>query len=346
MKNIFLFQLVFILSLGQAFSATGVSLPDDIVIVGKAGSSTNKEIKFRGTTFKIRANTSSGKLEFSNDGSNYSEFGSGSGTASSGEGGTNILSNSGFEAGVGSNWANTGGTFTSELYATPTAINLKFARLVTSGSGQYYESSLTNVPSFLADKCSAGIMYKGTSGNFLLKVLNSSNALLGSTTLAAISLFDQSAPITFTCPTSGTIKLRIESIGAGTIDTDEAYLGTLRNVANNQVTSLTAGTKVCSFKVGQGSRTSACSSSPCGVFDQVGACLTNVLWSSTGNTQPNWKPNYWTVAPNCTATSELADVNAKGNDNAPTTSVWDIKGRHESANSNQDIYYGVTCIGN
>lgn len=189
------------------------------------GANTNKVLKFNkgASSPEIRYNSANAKLEFSNDAVTYRAIGSGGG---SGDSGVNLLANGSFEDGIATEWSNTGGTFTLQNHTNSTEGNLRFARFVASASGQFFETSLKAIPDFLGTNCQANIVTSTTASAFTAQVLNSSGGILAEAPLSPFSAFRDSVAITFPCPAPAqTIRLRIISTAAGTIDSDLAYLG-------------------------------------------------------------------------------------------------------------------------
>ena len=85
----------------------------DNVVIGRPSPATDPQISFKGTTPKIKANRTTTKLQFTNDGTTYKNLGSGSG----GSGGTNLLADDNFDFEVGTpftGWTASGGTVTAE----------------------------------------------------------------------------------------------------------------------------------------------------------------------------------------------------------------------------------------
>lgn len=207
-------------------------ITDDNLTIGKPGSSANKEIKLGDKL--IRSNTSSGKLEFSNDGSLFKNFGSGSG--SGGEGGLNLILNSSFED-LTSNWTVVGAaSFTIEDLDFGIEGNSKVAVFTATGADQCLESDLATVPNLPQFKggCQLSVDYLGSG--FRMNVVNaSSTTYLGS---GAVNLADTteytSAPLEpFFCPQAGQqLKARICSNVAGTLRLKSVYVGSNKNVAN------------------------------------------------------------------------------------------------------------------
>lgn len=223
MKNKMFITLLTLVSFASQ-TAFAVSLGEDQVTIGKKGSSANKAINLG--VGSLRYNTSTGQLEFSNDGTNFSGVGSGSG---SGSGYNIITTNPDFESSTAA-WTNSGGTFS----AVSSGSNLLFGKgsvtFQASASGQYFESASYTIPNGLLGKpCQVGIWQQGGDANLQLMAVDGSNVVVpGSTiTLAAQS---SSKPVvqTFQCPASGTIKLRVTSTAASALAAfDRAYVGEL-----------------------------------------------------------------------------------------------------------------------
>jgi len=172
-----------------------------------------------------------GKLVFSNDGSLEKKIGSGSGGG--GAGGINLLANNGAEDGLLS-WTNTGGTFTQESYTNSTEDNAKYFRLVATGAGEYAQQIIAAWPDFISGGCMADIKYLQGDNAFEYKVIEDPSGTpveLSSGTISDLTSWLKAPTITFDCPTAGNaVALRIISTSAGTIDFDEAYLGSNKNI--------------------------------------------------------------------------------------------------------------------
>jgi len=216
-------------------TANELQYDGDLLSVGD-GTNTNKVLKFNkgASSPSVRYNSATAKLEFSNDNTTFKAIGSGSGSS----GGINILANADFEDGVTTGWTNSGGTFTSQNYTTPTESNIKFARFVASGAGQYIESTLTAVPSFLGAGCQAQFEKYATvtDGAWKIVVLDSSANVLATQNFnqsGGASTFISTPLLSFPCPVSpATFKVRLESLAAATIDFDLAYGGGNKNVVD------------------------------------------------------------------------------------------------------------------
>lgn len=166
---------------------------------------------------------SQGDWLFSKDGVLEKKIGSGSG--SGGSGGVNILLNSSFEDGL-TNWSNTGGTFSQQTYTTGSESNTKFARFVATGAGQYVESDCTDKPEFLSGGGMADIRYTTTDSElFELKVIDCTTSDMEISTATVAAQIDWGKIPTQTFDLKDKLKLRLISLGAASIDFDEAYTG-------------------------------------------------------------------------------------------------------------------------
>jgi hypothetical protein len=205
-------------------------LPDDLVTVGKPSSAANKRIKFKGTTQELRANTTTNKLEYTNDGAVYKPIGSGSG--SGGSTGTNLITNDSFEDGIGSPWTSSGGAFSQQIYTVGAEDDTKFARFIATTSGQYVEQ-IVSVKTNLGAGCQADFkkVNIATAGLFKVQALDVSNNILAEQTIG-VSSWIKVPTISFLCPAPGTnnLKLRLISLAAGTIDFDRGYIGSNQNL--------------------------------------------------------------------------------------------------------------------
>lgn len=249
------------------------------------GTNTNKVLKFNkgANSPEIRYNSTTSKIEFSNDASLYKAIGSGSGGG--GDGGKNLLTNGSFEDGISLEWSNTGGTFTQGTYTNGTDDDSKYANFVASGSGQYFETTLKAVPDSLGVGCMADLKYFGGSGNFKLQALDSSANVLSEIALVDTTSWQKSPTIAFPCPAAGqTMRARIISTAAGTIQGDIVYLGGNKNISQiSQANLIYEGyflsTGGCQWSrtnttLGDFSATAACPGPTYSVSSSIGNALT------------------------------------------------------------------------
>jgi hypothetical protein len=289
MKYLNVFLIVYSLLVTNVFGAT---ITDDTLKIGKPGSSANKEITL-GTNKKIRANESTGKIEFSNDGSLYKNLGSGSG--SGGSSGINILTNESFEDGIGSPWTSSGGTFTQQSYAIPSESDTKYGQFVATASGQYIEQ-IVSVPTNFSAGCQADFkkVNIATAGIFKVQALDVSNNILAEQTIG-VSPWIKIPTISFQCPTTGSsnLKLRLTSLAAGTIQFDRAYIGSNQNIVESQC----QGTVGCEDVF-----TATVASTGTVVRENLDWINGNCVISGTSISTCAYNTGIFTTAPSCTVT--------------------------------------------
>ena len=222
MKNFILLFLFTIFTLADGFAQSQQKIGVDTLKIGNSDSVYDPTIELQGTNVKIKASKSTGKAQFTNDGTVWKNLGSGSG---SGDGGISILENGSFEDGLTPGWTHSGGTFSHETYTNGLEGELKFARFVSTTSGQYFETTLKAIPDFANGGCLAKINYNtADTSNWKLQVYDSSANLLKEENLYVKNWQDGHA--SFPCPVGGTqIKARVISLGAGQIEADKGYLG-------------------------------------------------------------------------------------------------------------------------
>jgi hypothetical protein len=266
----------------DAFSGTETAIEQDARVKGKLNIGTG--------TNEIRV--SGGNLEFSNDGALYKKIGSGSG---GGEGGVNLLENASFEDGLSPGWTNVGGTLTQETYLNGPEGDTKYAQFVASGAGQYFETTTKAIPDFLNGGCLAYVKYSTSNNNaFKISVFDGATEINSQTLPTTESKWLGSPFVSILCPAIGNlVKLRIESLLAGTILADKGYLGS----ENRTVTLPCQGTVACedTFSAKIASNTVVTGEN----YDWINTCTQG----AAGFITCTFNPGIFTVAPNCTATN-------------------------------------------
>jgi len=227
----------------------GWKTTDNLIRLGD-GAATNKTIEANigsgATNPKMLFNATTNKWQFTNDGVNVVDFGSGSGAGS----GINLLDNPGCEFGSSTpdDWTASGGSLTR----TTTAANVGFGEAAcsfdASSSGQSIRPSDVLVPELLeGNACVAEIYYKAdtiTNGDYIFYVeLDDGTDLTSSVSLNATNGSWVRSFVAFTCPTGDSIRFKIESAVAnpGAILVDQAHLGSNKNdlLAQNPVEVVT-----------------------------------------------------------------------------------------------------------
>lgn len=233
MKNI----LCLLILITGSFSGAAVQTRlADKVIIGQASSS-DKTLEFNSglgaSNPKIIFNNTTSKMQFSNSGVGYRNFGTDSIGLE-----INLLQNGDFESGISEGWNQSGGTFAAVTSGANLLYESTSASFVASTSNQYFETTAITVPEILkSGNCYAMINYKGSDANVYLTVMDGTSTELISAaerkTLATATTVRQ-VPLYFTCPSSGSVKLRIQSTAASVIGYyDEVVLGLVPKAGRN-----------------------------------------------------------------------------------------------------------------
>ena len=126
---------------------------------------------------KMQYNAGTDAWQFANDGSNFFDFGSGSG---GGSGGLNIVDNADYESGT-TNWTASGGSFSTTTNATNLINGGQTGQWDANALDQTLEGDLKNLPNKLVgNSCSVQVSYKAdaamASGDYVLRVEDQSGA--------------------------------------------------------------------------------------------------------------------------------------------------------------------------
>lgn len=207
--------------------AVGQTFPSNTLKLGNKTASDKKIIFDKGSGAAnplFKWDNTKGKLQFSNDGSLFKDIGSGSG---SGSAGVNVLSNPGFEDGASINWTNSGGTYTEVTSGSNLLFGEKSVTFDASATGQYVQSDLYDIPVGLqGTNCEASIYYKGGDTNLKLEALDGSSNVLATRTFESAATYSRKFGVTFVCPTSGQVRLRVSSTAdAALVALDSMHLG-------------------------------------------------------------------------------------------------------------------------
>lgn len=137
----------------------------------------------------------------------------------------NYLDNPGFEY-AKTKWENSGGTFAITTTVADIAEGTSAASFDASATAQYIRSALLAVPSGLyGAECELRFRYKGGDSNYSVSVVNGSDVALATVNLTTSTNYVQKIS-KFTCPTSGSWRVRLQSSGNGAIVyLDSIYLG-------------------------------------------------------------------------------------------------------------------------
>lgn len=172
---------------------------------------------------------STSRLQFSNDGTNFKNIGSGSGGAA----GFNLLAddNPDFEAGTGS-WTATGLSFSA--ISSGQAFGLQGGRFNASAASQTLSSALKSVVDGLKNQGgTASCYFKTTATDYKMQVYDGTN-VLAETLIAPTADYTKQSMV-YTHPASGSVRLRIISgSNAADIDIDNCFLGELERTSMSQ----------------------------------------------------------------------------------------------------------------
>lgn len=237
------------------------------------GAAANQSIIFNrgGSNPTIRWNEVNSVLEFTNDGSSFTNIGSGSGA---GGGGLSILAtNADFEQSLALGWTATGLSFTAATSGSNLLFGKQSAIVDSSATGQTLVSDAYVVPVGLyGANCQAKIYYKGGDATYKLQALDGSNALISEQLFPGAALVASPMSIYFPCPSSGSMKLAIASTANGAaMAIDRASIGEADIGSTNQakfIGSAHIDNSGCSFTTNRGTL---------GSFDTNASCLAPVV---------------------------------------------------------------------
>lgn len=269
------------------------------------------------------------RLLFSIDGgSNFSAFGSGSG---SGSGGINLLENPSFEdSGTPvSNWTCSGVTATQEAHSNSRDGNESFLRAIAGAGAVFCESDSQTVSDDIVGSCQADFKYNQGDNAFKLVVLKEdlpSNpgvfVSVAEQTTADLTLFKKLPSVTYPCQGGDVFKLRVESTAAGTIDVDEAYMGSTKGLVDN-----TGQSQFSATLQSDGASEPSVTSDPAGIIQSV-TRISNQEWEiDTGSR--------FTNVAECVATMQIDDTSYLRCD-AENANQYRLE-LYSSANTNRDF---------
>lgn len=202
--------------------AFGANIKDNILNVGDQNPATNKQINMGSGAFKW--NGSTGKMEFSNDQALFFDVGSGSG---GGGQGVNFLSFPNAENQVTTGWT-CDGSFTVTTTTVEVGFGLASYKLDTASQNDACDHQQESIPNGLkGGNCFAEVNYNGPAG-YRFDVVDGSSNLLGSVTLTDSESAWRKAGVSFVCPSSGTLGVRLFQPAApdpGPIFFDNVHLG-------------------------------------------------------------------------------------------------------------------------
>ena len=206
-KHTFQNIIIFIFIALFAFACARIS--DNVLQVGDLNTVVDKLLHMGNGIFKWDGTDQ--KLKFSNDaGVSFKAIGSGAG----GSGGINLLENPDFESGI-LNWTASGGVFAHITSGVNLLIGEGSATIDFSATSETLDSDLELIPNGLKGRtCSTSMIYLADTisvGDVQLVVNDGTNDLITPIDLVPTSGVALQVSAVFPCPTSGSIKLRLQS---------------------------------------------------------------------------------------------------------------------------------------
>jgi len=199
-----------------------------------------------------------------------------------------VLENGGFENGK-AGWTASGGSF-QIVTGSNALVGSTSARFNASASGQTFCSKLYSVPKGIQGLPSLGFFkYITTEGTnkYKINVYDGSSNLIGTNTIDSSSTSNM-AYSPFLAPSSGTIKLCVESTGdAADIDLDFGHFGSDTRLSDINQGRFIAGAEFSGSFTDKNSFTSASDISSSGfTTTYLGSAISNGTTSNTGFTIP------------------------------------------------------------
>jgi len=197
-------------------------------------------------------------------------------------------SNPGFEDGT-TNWTNVGGgTFTAP--SSPTAdigLELQSGKWDAAAATDRLDSAVITIPPGLYGRtCTTEILYKGGDANIKLQAYDGS--VVVEELILAVAATYTHALIHFTCPSTGTLQLRLEATAdAAEILVDDSFLGGGVVKYNKHIVGIEDGiiNKVCKFRI-------QLNGASCALIEDDG-CIGSLTACSAGAVTVNWTTNYF-----------------------------------------------------
>jgi len=225
-------SLTSLLILLMAFPAFAAPEPSNKFKMGD-GTASNKVIEMNrgGSNPQIRWSESDSKLQFSNDGADFKNLGSGGGGAA----GVNLLVDSDFdfEASGTTQWTTpSGGTFTKTT--TLPAFGTRSGSFDASASSQVVQSAFIAIPDGLKNQAGlASCFFQTSATDYKLQVYDGTN-VIAETTIAASTDYSKQSMI-YTHPGTGSLRLRVISASnAAAVKIDNCYMGEATTLPHSQ----------------------------------------------------------------------------------------------------------------
>lgn len=228
------FLLVFLTVFAWVSQAQERHISEPNLILGRGDAAADKSITaYDGTATPPKIDYSGGTWNFTNDGVNTFQLGSGSG----GGGGVNLLGNPGFESGTTGWTASTPANFTTSTTPANVAFEAQAGAWDPAGAAETLVSDLVDIePGLYGKACQIEFYYKyeggsAANGDITYVIYDGSNIVLQDTDGGEFDLIVTNgewrvASHGFVCPDSGQIQIRFTStVDAEVFRNDQFHLG-------------------------------------------------------------------------------------------------------------------------
>jgi hypothetical protein len=304
MKSLFLLFTFFLFSVSSSFAQSRQSLGADNLKIGTAGSAFDSTIELAGTSVKIKGNKTTGKAQFTNDGSVWKNLGAGSGSGAAGQ---TFNLNGSIEDGFAVNHSYTGSVAT-EVTGTGALEGDKSVVLDFTALNDYYRSDYFTVPKGLyGSSCELRFKYLGGDANIYVKVENEVGTVVGQyqrpeSGSIAYGLQAITSPgyesVYFKCPTQADITANSLNGKIRYV----VYQGTASNAPAITMDLFSQGELTGLVEVTSPDSLSSKVSSTDAVTDEnINFINGDCTDADLGEATCSFNAGYFTVAPNCTA---------------------------------------------
>jgi hypothetical protein len=249
--------------------------------------------------------------------------------------------NRGFEAGAVT-WVASGGAFAT------TGTNPFFGALSgtfdASALNQTLSTGLKAIPEGLKGQlCTAlmGYEFTGTNADYVLEVFDGTSVVAGATANLVAGTGKKEAQIDFTCPSSGSILLRVRANVA-----DPALIKLDGGAASGGVAFL--GSQIFSLSSERIERATIANTGTASILRQSGSWISSVSRTGAGRVSVNLVSSLFSSTPSCTVTvaSESAGPTNRGIQILQqSTTLVEVATQIATTNTDIDSPFNIVCMG-
>jgi len=259
----------------------------------RLGDLTGSDVEIQMGDGRLKWDTGTSKMQFSEDGgSGYSDIGAaGSATPALDVASVSLLDNALFESDVAS-WTASAGTLAQETAGAQVGIGAGSMSWTPAAGADTLTADLVAIPNALLSyvDCDLDFYYKGKGHT--VEVWDGSSAVASLSSLDDVAVWTR-AQVTFDCPASGSLSVRIVAADNSIVRYDNMMLG-LSSVGKDQLK------KATTYFARVGSTAGTCAGDEEGPIDWID----NVSTGGTGNCVMNFTAGFWESVNdfNCTCT--------------------------------------------